>query len=292
MSHPGAAHADGVRRIEILSITWERIQITIRLRPLDGRPFDPDGIRLRHAERGTLATPTRARREGDVVVIRCNVMQGPGQRPLDPGTWAVVSVVGTLVATLMVAGTFPDAADDAQGDLDAGTFDLDAGRYLVRPRISPDAALALEVVMEASNPKGSLPARVIERIRRTRLVAFSALLLLLRAAARRNGRRILFTSDSRASLGGNLQQVHARMVERGLDRHYELLTLFKPSITVRRGLRDRLRLPWLLARADTIVIDDYQPVISRLDARHSRIVQLWHAWGAFKTVGYSRVGKP
>ena len=65
--------------------------------------------------------------------------------------------------------------------------------------------------------------------------------------ARRNGRRVLFTSDSRAELGGNLQVVYDRMVARGLDREYELLTLFKPSIADRRRLRDRFRLPWLLA---------------------------------------------
>ena len=48
----------------------------------------------------------------------------------------------------------------------------------------------------------------------------------------------------------------------------------------------------MLARVDIIVIDDYQPVIYRVDDPDVRIVQLWHAWGAFKTVGYSRVGKP
>ena len=57
-------------------------------------------------------------------------------------------------------------------------------------------------------------------------------------------------------------------------------------------MRDRLRLPWLLAKADVILVDDYQPVIYRVDDPRTRIVQLWHASGAFKTVGYSRVGKP
>ena len=83
------------------------------------------------------------------------------------------------------------------------------------------------------------------------------------------------------------------MVERGLDREFELLTLFKPEH--RRPALDRataLRLPWLLARVDTIVIDDFQPVIYRVNVPDVPIVQLWHAVGAFKTVGYSRVGKP
>ena len=109
--------------------------------------------------------------------------------------------------------------------------------------------------------------------------------------ARRNGRRILFSSDSRSGLGGNQKLVHDRMVERGLDREYELLTLFRSSIAARRSIRDRLRLPWLIARVDTIVIDDFQPAIYNVDDPHVAIVQLWHAVGAFKTVGYSRVGK-
>ena len=58
----------------------------------------------------------------------------------------------------------------------------------------------------------------------------------MRLLARRNGRRILFSSDSRADLGGNLKLVYDRMVERGLDREFELLTLFKPGIVARRSI--------------------------------------------------------
>ena len=104
---------------------------------------------------------------------------------------------------------------------------------------------------------------------------------------------IVFTSDSRTSLSGNLKLVHDRLVERNLDRTYQLKMIFKASIRMRRGLRERARFVWLLARADVILLEDYQPAIYRLP-RHSdqRIIQLWHAWGAFKTVGYSRIGKP
>ena len=125
-----------------------------------------------------------------------------------------------------------------------------------------------------------------------RVGSFAALFWCMRLIARRNGRRILFSSDSRADLGGNLKLVYDRMVERGLDREFELLTLFKPGIVARRSIADRVRLPRLLARVDTIVIDDFQPVIYRVNVPGVSIVQLWHAVGAFKTVGYSRVGKP
>ncbi|HEY3523483.1 MAG TPA: CDP-glycerol glycerophosphotransferase family protein, partial [Candidatus Limnocylindrales bacterium] len=122
--------------------------------------------------------------------------------------------------------------------------------------------------------------------------AFQLAFNLFRLAALRNGRRILFTSDSRSGLGGNLKLIHERMVERGIDRRYELMTLFKPGIRARRTWRDRLRLPWLLARADIVLVDDYQPAIYRVQDRNVKIIQLWHAYGSFKTVGYSRVGKP
>ena len=122
---------------------------------------------------------------------------------------------------------------------------------------------------------------------------FLALLGVFEAMTRRDGHQVLFTSDSRADLSGNLKIVHDRMVERGLGRRYRLRTLFKPSVSAGRGWRDRLRLPRLLAGSDVILLDDYQPIIYRFTPPVGvRVIQLWHASGAFKTVGYSRVGKP
>ena len=151
-----------------------------------------------------------------------------------------------------------------------------------------DPDVASEVTATSRSPL----RRLLRPVRILRLGVFGISFRVFRAVTRRTGRRILFSSDSRAELGGNLKIVYDRMVERGLDREYELLTLFKSSITERRSFLDRVRMPWLLARADVIVIDDYQPVIYRVDDPDVRIIQLWHAWGAFKTVGYSRIGKP
>lgn len=309
MSHPGAADADGARRIEILSATWERIQITLRMRPVDGRPLDPAAIHLQSADSGTgrtLVAPARATTDGDVIVARFNVMQGPRQAPLEPGWWALVAINDDGATTVPILSVAMETVEDLTQAL--GDFPLARGRYAVRLTLAADGAVGLDVAMGPPQPlspvataddpdrgesfaRGQL-IRVVRPFRRLRPWTFRLLFRLFRAASRRNGRRILFTSDSRAELGGNIKIVYDRMVERGLDREYELRTLFKASITVRRSFRDRLRLPWVLARADTIVIDDYQPVIARLDGSDARIVQLWHAWGAFKTVGYSRVGKP
>jgi len=307
LSHPGAADAVDTRRVEFLSATWERIQITLRLRPVDGQPLDPAAVRLRRisaqagvaphrlrdpgGSRGQLTEPARAWLEGDIAVVRINVMQGPEQEPLEAGRWVLVLVDGTQ-ARPVVAVNQADHGDAA------AAFTFGTTRYSARPMRDASRAVGLEIRIQPADqaaagvPSQAILRRLLRPFRRLRLGLFAILYRIFHATSRRTGRRILFTSDSRSELGGNLKIVHDRMVERGLDRDYELQTLFKESIGASRGFRDRLRLPRLLARADVIVIDDYQPVIYRFDDPTKRVVQLWHAWGAFKTVGYSRVGKP
>lgn len=115
----------------------------------------------------------------------------------------------------------------------------------------------------------------------------------IRLFTRRNGKTILFTSGSRASLGGNEEWIYRRMVERGLDRDYTILFDFKESIRVRKSLPDMFVFLRRLARADVIVLDDYYPEIGKLTFDPDvRVFQVWHACGAFKTVGLERMDKP
>ena len=323
MSHPSGQDVGfDAPRIDLLSLAWERVQWVIEARPAAGQhpavadaggavaspPAGPDpmAFRLRHEDHGANGTrpiemaPTRGTIEGDHLRLRFNVMQGPGQLPLAPGRWRLVhhATPDALDATPVVVHAAAAVIDAAR---DGGRFVLGSrGEFRAIPAVDPaDGSMSLEVsledldeVLDADAPGRSPLRRLLRPVRFLRLGLFGVSFRLFRAVTRRTGRRILFSSDSRADLGGNLKIVYDRMVERGLDREYELMTLFKSSIADRRSMLDRVRLPWLLARADVIVIDDYQPVIYRVDDPDVRIIQLWHAWGAFKTVGYSRVGKP
>jgi len=103
--------------------------------------------------------------------------------------------------------------------------------------------------------------------------------------------RVVFASDSRATLSGNLGFIAEDMAKRYPD--HEILTLLKPAIKARRSRRDAFRMPWLLATAEVIVIDDYYPIIYSLKLRpETRLAQVWHAAGAFKLVGFSRGSRP
>jgi CDP-ribitol ribitolphosphotransferase len=246
--------------------------------------------------------------EGDELALRVNPMQGADEKPLRPGRWDVVVVEPAgRVRPVEVAEPGPLAAAAASARFDLGR----RGTYvvaLVAGGTPARAGLWFEVRVEPGSewfgvvgedgepvlPQASsrLPRPIRRLLVATRARGFQLMFNLFRLAAFRNGRRILFTSDSRSDLGGNLGLVYRRMVERGLDRRYDLMTLFKPGIRAARSWRDRFRMPWLLARADVVVLDDYQPAIYRVQDRNVKIIQLWHAYGSFKTVGYSRVGKP
>ncbi|MBA3235508.1 MAG: CDP-glycerol glycerophosphotransferase family protein [Chloroflexi bacterium] len=260
------------------------------LRPVGVAADDPDD--------GEEASATvRGAGEGDRIRLRINVMQGPGLLPLSVGRWRLL--YGDAPARVVR----PDAVDPLR---DATVFAIKSGPYGVTPSVGADGCFVLDVTHVAatrdkadSEPdsnkvRRSLAKRTLSRAgRRARVSIFHAMVRAVKAVVDRSGRRILFTSDSRVALTGNLMEVHDRMVRRGLDQDYQLTTLFKSSVAERRSIRDRLRMPWLLATADVIVIDDYQPIIYRIGVDPDvRIIQLWHASGAFKTVGYSRVGKP
>ncbi len=232
----------------------------------------------------TALSPTRIEADGALVMLRFSPLLGPGQQPLDRGRWALEAEGGPL----RVDGTMPEPSVANR------RFEFPGGWYSVTVGLD-GGTLSLDINYREGDLAYLDPLRRVARWwRRTiRHRIFDTLVAFHRRRAPRTGRTVLFTSDSHAGLAGNLATVHDRMLERGLDREVRIETLFRPSVASGRSWRDRWRLPRLLAQADVILLDDFQPAVYRLPPDpHVRIVQLWHASGAFKTVGYSRVGKP
>jgi CDP-ribitol ribitolphosphotransferase / teichoic acid ribitol-phosphate polymerase len=104
------------------------------------------------------------------------------------------------------------------------------------------------------------------------------------------GNRILFASEGRTSIGGNLARVHERMIERGLDSRYKFCYSFRIPSTVSRW--STLHAIYLLATSDIVLVDDYFALLAGLRfSPETKIIQLWHAGSGFKSIGYSRFGK-
>jgi CDP-ribitol ribitolphosphotransferase len=289
--------------LEVVELSWERIQLVARLRRDRAAGLGPVRLFLRHAtddapplEGRPIDRPTAP----DELLVRFNPFAAADQMPLAPGTWY-------LVAPAPAPGTagwqaVPTASRGVVEDQDRA-FPFGSSVYSIQfaspesqgargPLAIEISVLRLDASAAETSSWGSLRRRLRRRLTAARHLVFHWLLVLCRALPGAT-RLVVFTSDSRAGIGGNLALVYERMVERGLDQEYDLRTIFRASLRTSRRMVDRARLVWLLARARVVLLEDVQPAVYRLEPRPDRrIIQLWHAWGAFKTVGYSRIGKP
>lgn len=109
---------------------------------------------------------------------------------------------------------------------------------------------------------------------------------------KKRGNKILFCSGSRAEIGGNEEFIYNRMLERGLDKKYKFVLDFKPTINKTYGPFKMIRFIYRLASSDVILLDDYYPEIYKPTYdKNVKVIQVWHACGAFKALGLERMSK-
>ncbi len=109
---------------------------------------------------------------------------------------------------------------------------------------------------------------------------------------KKKGNKILFCSGSRAEIGGNEEFIYKRMLERGLDKQYKFVLDFKPTINKTYGPFKMIRFIYRLASSDVILLDDYYPEIYKPTYDENvKVIQVWHACGAFKALGLERMAK-
>ncbi len=115
------------------------------------------------------------------------------------------------------------------------------------------------------------------------------LFLFYKLIKRLNDNQILICSESRSALSGNLLYI-----DRKIDKNtYDVIYSLKKDIIEKRTFKQKRMLCRQLATSKYIIIDDFMPVIYPLPLRkETRLIQVWHAMGAFKKVGFSRLGKP
>ncbi|WP_436854410.1 teichoic acid ribitol-phosphate polymerase TarL [Staphylococcus caeli] len=173
--------------------------------------------------------------------------------------------------------------------------------YIVKPMISSEVnEFVLDIKFKAPTPKMN-PLK--QKIRNAKLkynqysynvrnFVFQTIFNVTKFFHLKKGNTVLFTSDSRAEMSGNFEYVYNEMLRQNLDEKYKIHALFKSNISARRNFTDKFKFPYLLGKADYIFVDDFHPLLYTVKFRKSQeIIQVWHAVGAFKTVGYSRAGK-
>lgn len=108
----------------------------------------------------------------------------------------------------------------------------------------------------------------------------------------KDGSRVLFMTETKPYIWGNLKYIDNRIKERNLDRDFKISYSCRRSVGSHMSAWSWVKVFWLLARQDFIFVDDYAPVFGfiRLHPR-TTLIQVWHAGEGFKSVGYSRFGR-
>ncbi|MDU0451360.1 CDP-glycerol glycerophosphotransferase family protein [Staphylococcus chromogenes] len=174
-------------------------------------------------------------------------------------------------------------------------------KYIISPKISKEAnEFVIKVnfnkpnkkISKFKNRKNKIKKHFNKKIYNIRNFLFIYIFKITKLFKVKKGKTVLFTSDSRADLSGNFKFIYDEMINRKLDSKYDIYIMLKPNISARRNFIDKFKFPYLLAKADYIFIDDFHPLLYKVSFRKNQeIIQLWHAVGAFKTVGFSRAGK-
>ena len=284
----------------IAAISWERVNLTLTA-VVSGFTGDASTLRFLIVD-GEREFAVKSRQTGAMqydLEINVTNFQGRGQVP--NGTWRIVPVVGD---ERLPAADFDLSAVDRL-DEDSRTFLYDRNRvaYVIAFGISdsednPEFLMRTYQLFRKAGPaKGKGPKKplgkriglkVLPRDRRRKLA--NRFYRLARRLNPPRGNRILFASEMRPKIGGNLARVHDRMIERGLDKKYSFRYSFRIPDTANKW--NTLRVIYLLATSDVVLMDDYFGLLGQLGiSPKTKIIQLWHAGSGFKAVGYSRFGR-
>ncbi|NLL63807.1 MAG: hypothetical protein GX241_06195 [Ruminococcaceae bacterium] len=102
--------------------------------------------------------------------------------------------------------------------------------------------------------------------------------------------RITFLSNRREDLTGNFENIYAAIKD---DETLDIRMLLDSNPMHRMSFINLAKFAKLYATSRVVVIDDFYELTSIVKKKSDvKLVQVWHACGAFKTFGFSRLGKP
>lgn len=134
------------------------------------------------------------------------------------------------------------------------------------------------------------------KIRRTYMFAVIRLIRIfyhiMASITPKDGTRVLFMTETKDYLWGNLKYINDRIIERGLDKQFKLSYSCRKAVGNNKSALSWIKTVYLVAKQDYIFIDDYAPIFGffKLNPK-TELIQVWHAGEGFKSVGYSRFGK-
>ncbi len=297
-------------RFEVVGVSWERVLLRLEIVRRPGSalvPVSPDDAELLLPDDANDAPSPFVLRRGDVVaspltstrtgedrwIVTLNVTNFEDRAAIPDGTWTVVGRDADGWHRVGCDLALVDLLDErSRAFLHSGNRRVYVVEFSLQP-FTPEFVLRTYFFERTTPPTSPLDA--VKRGARTawRGAKRSSLIAAYRASLAAHPNRewtILFASEARPEIQGNLRTIRDRMIERGLDKRFDLLYFFRTEAMSDR--KTALELAWRMGSAGTIIIDDYFPLLDSfpVDGNHT-IIQAWHAGSGFKDVGYSRFGK-
>ena len=236
----------------------------------------------------------------NVYRLNLNVTNCRDRRPVPDGAWRIVGHTEAAAGREALCGSRVLRALDTSDRV--FLYDQHRASYIVSFGVSDDSEPAIftmftyQMSRRANGPPGTgrsgyrrSRARSIFEHHVRRPVA-NWYYRIARAVTPPSGNTILFASDARSDIEGNLVRIRDRMVERGLDERF----VFQYSLRPPHGNSkwSTLRVIGRLASADIVLLDDYFALLEFLDLSvDTKVIQTWHAGGGFKAFGLGRFGK-
>lgn len=289
--------------LDVVEIAWERIHMTLRvhLSPSRGAVQRPDatGVSFIFTDGGQRYDVPSVDEGGGSFAIRINVTTFHSREAVPDGTWRLQANLGAAPGPIASYDSHRLAALDQASRV----FLYDANRsamtvsYGVDENSEDPSRLDLLIrTYHLHRSEASNRTRSIFALMKTEVFGADAKQRIARVIYRIFSRligpktgRILFASDQQPSMEGNLRRVHERLIERGLDKKFDIRSSFRlPGTT---GWVTTTRILYLMATSEVILLDDYFGLLNSVTIdRRTRVIQLWHAGSGFKSVGYSRFG--
>ncbi len=102
--------------------------------------------------------------------------------------------------------------------------------------------------------------------------------------------RVAFLSNRRDDLSGNFEFVNAILTK---NPEWDLKYVLDSNPTRSMKWSSMIKIGWYMGNARVILVDDFSELFFKMPRRKGTyLMQLWHACGAFKTFGCSRIGRP
>lgn len=171
--------------------------------------------------------------------------------------------------------------------------------YFVMGLLTFTGYIQMPARIETEEKKGRMVAYILARLSAACRDRFSMVRFKrgkVKAAYRRKRKlplkenRVTFYSARRNELSGNFEFVYNKLKD---DKNLDIQFLYNTN-TFRYMTKKQINdFAEACATSKVIVLDEYTPQIHLISLKHNtKVIQLWHACGAFKTFGFSRIGKP